>query len=37
LTYENIERVYKTVVVVKENPISKKPYVFPIAKEHVKQ
>lgn len=37
LTYENIERVYKTVVVVKENPISKKPYVFPIAKEHVTQ
>lgn len=28
LAYEVIEEVYKTVVVVKENPISKKPYVF---------
>ena len=28
LTYEIIEEVYKTVVVVKENPISKRPYVF---------
>ncbi|MBN1622070.1 MAG: ABC transporter ATP-binding protein [Endomicrobiales bacterium] len=27
LTYENIEKVYKTIVVVKENPISKKPHV----------
>jgi iron complex transport system ATP-binding protein len=28
LTYENIEAVYKTVVVVRENPISKKPHVM---------
>jgi len=28
LTYANIETVYKTVVVVKENPISSKPYVI---------
>jgi iron complex transport system ATP-binding protein len=28
LTYQNIEAVYKTVVVVKENPITRKPYVF---------
>ena len=28
LSYQNIEEVYKTVVVVKENPISHKPYVF---------
>jgi iron complex transport system ATP-binding protein len=28
LTYEIIEEVYKTVVIVKENPLSKKPYVF---------
>jgi iron complex transport system ATP-binding protein len=27
LTYRNIEDVYKTVVIVKENPLSKKPYV----------
>ncbi|MEW6026014.1 MAG: ABC transporter ATP-binding protein [Planctomycetota bacterium] len=30
LTYQNIEAVYKTVVVVKENPISGRPYVMPI-------
>jgi iron complex transport system ATP-binding protein len=28
LTYQAIEEVYKTVVIVKENPLSKKPYVF---------
>lgn len=28
LTYQLIEEVYKTIVVVKENPISKKPYVI---------
>lgn len=28
LDYKTIEEVYKTVVVVKENPISKKPYIF---------
>jgi len=28
LTYQNIEAVYKTVVVVKKNPISFKPYVI---------
>ena len=28
LTYQNIESVYKTVVVVKKNPISSKPYVI---------
>jgi len=28
LTYQNIEAVYKTVVVVNRNPISKKPYVL---------
>lgn len=28
LTYQVIEEVYKTVVLVKENPISQKPYVF---------
>lgn len=31
LTYQNIEDVYKTVVVVRENPISKKPYVILIS------
>lgn len=28
LTYQNIESVYKTVVVVKRNPISSKPYII---------
>lgn len=28
LTYQNIEQVYKTPVVVKKNPLSLKPYVF---------
>lgn len=31
LTYQNIEVVYKTVVVVKENPINKKPLVILVA------
>ncbi|HQP91364.1 MAG TPA: ABC transporter ATP-binding protein [Candidatus Omnitrophota bacterium] len=31
LTYQNIETVYRTVVVVKENPISNKPYCMPIS------
>lgn len=28
LTYPIIEEVYKTVVIIKENPITKKPYIF---------
>ncbi|MFH1288155.1 MAG: ABC transporter ATP-binding protein [bacterium] len=28
LTYQTIEEVYKTVVLVQKNPVSKKPYVF---------
>lgn len=28
LTYQNIEKVYKTIVVVDKNPISSKPYVM---------
>ncbi|TBR18866.1 ABC transporter ATP-binding protein, partial [bacterium] len=28
LSYQNIEKVYKTVVVVNSNPITNKPYVF---------
>jgi iron complex transport system ATP-binding protein len=32
-TYQIIEDIYKTVVVVKENPITKRPYVFPIPKK----
>jgi iron complex transport system ATP-binding protein len=33
LNYKTIEKVYKTVVVVGENPISKKPYVFLVPQE----
>lgn len=33
LTYEIIEEVYKTVVLVKENPISSKPCVFLVSEE----
>lgn len=34
LTYKNIEMVYKTVVVVSKNPISKKPYVLAVSGEY---
>ena len=33
LTYENIEAVYKTVVVVNNNPINAKPYVILVSRE----
>jgi len=33
LTYQNIEAVYKTVVVVNNNPITSKPYVVLVSKE----
>jgi len=36
LTYQNIEEVYKTVVVVKKNPISLKPYVLLVSEEEQK-
>ena len=35
LTYKNIEQVYKTVVVVRENPISLKPYVIAVSEENL--
>ena len=34
LTYQNIEQVYKTVVVVKDNPLSSKPFVIPVSKNY---
>jgi iron complex transport system ATP-binding protein len=34
LTYQNIEAVYKTVVVVNDNPINSKPYVVLVSKEN---
>lgn len=33
LTYQNIEAVYKTVVVVNSNPINSKPYVLLVSRE----
>ncbi len=33
LTYQNIEEVYKTVVVVKTNPMSGRPYIILVPKE----
>ena len=33
LTYQNIEAVYKTVVVVRDNPINAKPYIILISQE----
>ncbi|MDI6788763.1 MAG: heme ABC transporter ATP-binding protein [Planctomycetota bacterium] len=33
LTYQNIEAVYKTVVVVNENPVTKKPHILLVPKE----
>ena len=35
-TYENIEKVYDTVVVVKTNPVSGKPVVFPVSERKLK-
>ena len=36
LTYELIEEVYNTIVIVKTNPISGKPVVFPISERMLK-
>lgn len=36
LTYQTIERVYRTVVVVNSNPVSHKPYVVSVSKHHLK-
>jgi iron complex transport system ATP-binding protein len=35
LTYQHIEEAYGTVVVVRENPLSGKPYVLPVAKKYL--
>lgn len=37
LTYENIEYVYDTVVVVQMNPISGKPVIFPISERRLNE
>lgn len=33
LTYQNIERVYKTIVMVEKNPISAKPYILLVSEK----
>lgn len=37
LTYDNIEKVYKTVVVVRDNPISHKPYVISVSGQNLRR
>ena len=37
LTYKAIEEVYKTIVVIGQNPISKRPYIFLVPKEERKK
>jgi len=37
LTYQNIEEVYKTVVVVRENPLNLKPYILLVSEEDQKK
>jgi iron complex transport system ATP-binding protein len=37
LTYQNIEAVYKTVVVVNKNPFTGKPFVVPVSEERCRQ
>jgi iron complex transport system ATP-binding protein len=36
LNYKDIERIYNTAVIVKTNPVSKKPYVIPINRKELK-
>lgn len=36
LTYANIEEVYNTVVLVKENPVTKKPHIFLVSEDEKK-
>ncbi len=35
LTYQNLETVYKTVVVVRKNPVSQKPYILLVPREQL--
>ena len=36
LTYQNVESVYKTVVLVHKNPLSNKPFIVAVPKEHIR-
>jgi len=35
LTFQNIEQAYNTVVVVRENPISRKPFIIPVSRKYL--
>ncbi|HQI95210.1 MAG TPA: ABC transporter ATP-binding protein [Syntrophorhabdus sp.] len=35
LTFQNIEEAYDTVVIVKENPLSGKPFVVPVSRKYL--
>ncbi|MCM8758078.1 MAG: ABC transporter ATP-binding protein [Candidatus Omnitrophica bacterium] len=37
LTYKNLEEVYKTALLVKENPLSKKPFVILLSKKQCEE
>ncbi|MCD6521147.1 ABC transporter ATP-binding protein [Candidatus Calescamantes bacterium] len=37
LTYQIIEEVYQTVVIVKENPLNLRPYVFLVSEEEMER
>lgn len=37
LTFQNIEEAYDTVVIVKENPLSGKPFVLPVSKKYLEK
>jgi iron complex transport system ATP-binding protein len=36
LTYRAIEEVYDTVVLVQENPLSKKPFIIPVSRKYLR-
>jgi iron complex transport system ATP-binding protein len=36
MTFRNIEEAYDTVVIVKENPLSGKPFVVPVSRKYLK-
>ncbi|OGS11221.1 MAG: hypothetical protein A2386_08235, partial [Elusimicrobia bacterium RIFOXYB1_FULL_48_9] len=37
LTYKNIEAIYKTVVVVRDNPMTSKPHIFAVSQDNLKK
>jgi iron complex transport system ATP-binding protein len=37
LTFQNIEKAYDTIVIVKENPLSGKPFVVPVSRKYLEK